>query len=157
MEEGDHFVGGAASPSNCDGVTIYCTYAAKGEVDLYIDRLLYAQRGNATGFDTHFDMSPNTYIYGNPGPEDPVTRRLERDMLALTAPDPAMANRTVPVIAAVADRVEQKVLHMTAAGDPQREASFTPFGYQDFYISSSGSTAACSPISACVFEAPQYA
>ena len=157
VEEGDHYVGGVPSPRGCDGVTVFCTYAAKGEVDLSIDRLLVTQRGNTTGFDTHFDMSPNTYIYGNPTAEDPVVRQLERDMLALTAPDPAIGNRTVPVIAAIADRAEQKLLHMTNAADPLRQPSFTPFGYQDFYISSSGSTALCNPITACVMEAPQYA
>lgn len=39
VEEGDHFVGGQPSPSNCDGVTIACTYAAKGEVDLDLGRV----------------------------------------------------------------------------------------------------------------------
>jgi hypothetical protein len=158
VEEGDHFVGGNPSPKGCDGVTVYCTYAAKGEVDLYIDQLLSTERGNTTGFDTHYDMSPNTYIYGNPSAEDPVTRQLERDMLALTAPDPAINNRTVPVISAIADRVEQRVLHMTnPAADPLREPSFTPFGYQDFYISSDNNTTLCNPVSTCVLEAPQYA
>ncbi len=84
-------------------------------------------------------------------------RQLERDMLALTAPDPALNNRTVPVIAGIADRAEQKLLHMTTVSDPLRLPSFTPFGYQDFYISSADSTTPCTPISACVAEAPQFA
>ncbi len=157
VEEGDHYVGGVPAPKGCDGVTVYCTYLAKGEVDLALDRLLVTERGNTTGFDTHFDMSPNTYIYGNPAPEDPVTRQLERDILALTAPDPAINNRTVPVIAAMADRVEQKLLHMTNAADPLRLPSFTPFGYQDFYISSSDSVTPCAPITVCDMEASQFA
>ncbi len=157
VEEGDHYVGGTPSPKGCDGVTVYCTYVAKGEVDLYIDQLLATERNNTTGFDTHYDMSPNTYVYGNPAPESATVRQLERDMLALTAPDPAIGNRTVPVIAAMADRVEQQLLHMTNAADPLRLPSFTPFGYQDFYISSSDDTSPCSPVSNCVLEAPQYA
>ena len=32
-DENDHFVGGLPSPSNCDGVTIPCTYSQVGEVD----------------------------------------------------------------------------------------------------------------------------
>lgn len=157
VEEGDHFVGGQQSPANCDGVTIYCTYAAKGEVDLYIDRVLATQTGNTTGFDTHYDMSPNTYVYGNPAYNDPVVRKLERDMLSLKVPDPAINNRTVPVVAAIADRSEQRLLHMTSLADPLREPSFTPFAYQDFYVSSSGSSTTCTPITVCVYEAPQYA
>ncbi len=67
-EEGDHFVGGAPTEgNNCDGVTVFCTYPGnKGEVDVFVNRLLPVQTGNTTGFDVHFDMSPNTYIYGNP-------------------------------------------------------------------------------------------
>jgi hypothetical protein len=34
-DENDHFVGGAPSPSNCDGVTTPCTYALKGEIDAF--------------------------------------------------------------------------------------------------------------------------
>jgi hypothetical protein len=160
VEEGDHFVGGAASPSNCDGVTIFCTYANKGEVDLYMNRVLaLPPTSNTTSFDLHFDMSPNAYVTGNPGYNDPTVRKLERDMMSLKVPDPVLNNRNVPVVAEMADRVEQKLLHMTALGDPMREPSFTPFGYQDFFVSNntSGSTAGCNPISLCVFEAPQFA
>jgi hypothetical protein len=32
-DEGDHFVGGAPSPANCDGVAVQCTYKNVGEVD----------------------------------------------------------------------------------------------------------------------------
>lgn len=157
-EEGDHFVGGQQSPANCDGVTVFCTYTAKGEVDLFVDRVLATQTGDLEGknFDTHFDMSPNTYVFGNPPAEDPTVRQLERDMLALNAPDPSINNRTVPVFAAIADRVEQKLLHMTSA-DPLREPTFTPFAYQDFFVSSSGSTTSCVPLTQCVMEAPQFA
>jgi hypothetical protein len=54
------------SPASCDGVAIFRTYTAKGEVDLFIDRVLATQTGNLSGsnFDTHFDMSPNTYVFG---------------------------------------------------------------------------------------------
>jgi hypothetical protein len=156
VEEGDHFVGGQQTPANCDGVTTPCTYTNKGEIDLYLDQVLANLAGNTTGFDTHFDMAPNTYVYGNPAPEDPTVRQLERDMLSLKVPDPALSNHSVPVMAAVADRVEQKLLHMTAA-DPLRVPSFTPFGYQDFYMTTGNKASTCNPISLCVFQAPQYA
>ena len=158
-EEGDHFVGGAQSPSTCDGVTVPCTYAAKGEVDLDIDRVLATLTGSQEGlnFDVHFDMSPNTWVFGNPPPEDPTTRQLERDFLSLKVPDPVLNNRQVPVVSAIADKVEQTLLHMTNAADPLRVPTFTPFAYQDFFVSDSQSVALCSPITACVFEAPQFA
>ena len=159
-EEGDHFVGGAPVEGNsCDGITVFCHYTAKGEVDVFLNRLLPVQTGNTTGFDLHFDMSPNTYIFGNPAYNDPTTRKLERDMLAVRIPDPVLANRTVPMVAAMADRTEQKLLHMTARGDPLREPTFTPFAYQDFFVETSSSQASvgCSPVSNCVFEAPQFA
>lgn len=158
-EEGDHFVGGSQSPSTCDGVTVACTYAAKGEVDLSIDRVLATLTGSQEGanFDVHFDMSPNTWVFGNPPPEDPTTRQLERDFLSLKVPDPAINNRTVPVVAAIADSVEQTLLHMTNSADPLRVPTFTPFAYQDFFVSDSQSTKVCNPLSQCVSEAAQFA
>src|ERR1700746_1714867 len=78
-DENDHFVGGAPSPANCDGVTTPCTYAKKGEIDAFLDRLLITQRGNATPFDIHFDDAPTMYIHGNPAPTDTVTRTMEHD------------------------------------------------------------------------------
>ena len=158
-EEGDHFVGGQQSPSTCDGVTVACTYAVKGEVDLSIDRVLATLTGSQEGanFDVHFDMSPNTWVFGNPPPEDPTTRQLERDFLSLKVPDPALGNRTVPVVSAIADKVEQTLLHMTNSADPLRVPTFTPFAYQDFFVSDSQSTLTCSPLSQCVSEAPQFA
>ena len=155
VEEGDHFVGGQQSPANCDGVTIACTYAQKGEVDLDLGRVVSTLRGNTTKFDVHFDMAPNTYVAGNPPPENATVRQLEHDFMALAVPDPALNNRTVPVMVAIADQVEQKILHITAA-DPLRVPTFTPFGYQDFYMTTSGSTL-CPTIQTCVFEAPAFA
>ncbi len=87
VEEGDHFVGGQPSPSNCNGVTIACTYAAKGRGRSrpWPGRGELAG-GNTTAFDVHFDLTPNTYVEGNPGAEDPTVRQLEHDFMALTVP-----------------------------------------------------------------------
>jgi hypothetical protein len=159
-EEGDHFVGGPPNEgNNCDGVTTFCTYKNKGEVDVFANRLLSAQKNNNTTFDLHFDMSPNAYIAGNPAYNAPVTRQLEHDMMSLQIPDPVLANRNVPMVGQLADRVEQKMLHMTALGDPNREPTFTPFAYQDFFVetSTSAATVGCQPITVCVLEAPGFA
>jgi len=87
-DENDHFVGGGPSPANCDGVTVPCTYAQRGEITTSIDRLLVTQRGNSTPFDIHFDDAPTFYIVGNPAPTAPVTRTMEHDLDALTATNP---------------------------------------------------------------------
>jgi hypothetical protein len=46
-DEGDHFVGGPASPAGCDGVNIPCTYSQIGEVDGNMTGLLATQRWRA--------------------------------------------------------------------------------------------------------------
>src|SRR5262252_2085666 len=79
-DENDHFVGGPPSPANCDGIHVPCTYQNVGEIDTFVDRLLLTQRQNTTPFSLHFDDAPNFYIIGNPGPTDPKTRTMERDV-----------------------------------------------------------------------------
>ncbi len=87
-DENDHFVGGAAAPANCDGIHVPCTYAQIGEINTFLDRLLLTQRNNTTPFDIHFDDAPTFYIHGNPGPQDPLTRTMERDVDALQVTNP---------------------------------------------------------------------
>ena len=43
-DEGDHFVGGTASPVGCDGVHVACTYSKLGEVDGNLNGLAAAGR-----------------------------------------------------------------------------------------------------------------
>ena len=76
-------------------------------------------------------------------------------MAALTAFDP-IVNNAVPVTAALADQQEQKFLHMVTA-DPARTPTFILFGNPDFFLFSSGSTKACSPLSACSTETNAFA
>jgi len=47
-DENDHFAGGPPSPANCDGVTIPCTYAEKGEVDIDLSQLMATEFGEGT-------------------------------------------------------------------------------------------------------------
>ena len=95
-DEGDHVAGanvGRAiqpTPANCDGVTVACTYPAGtfGELGGNITGLLATQKNNTTPFSLESDSAPEFYVTGNPGPNAPVVRKLERDVAGLTANNP---------------------------------------------------------------------
>src|SRR5439155_13843481 len=130
-DEGDHFVGGAPSPANCNGAKIVngavvpdvpCTYGLNGvgEVDLDLS-LAAAAAGNATPFSYHSDDAATTYVQGNPIPSSPVVRQLEKTMAGLTALNPhtglnesLLGTGLGPNLqGALVDRVGQKLLHMS--------------------------------------------
>jgi len=137
-DEGDHFVGTAPTPANCDGVNIACQYdyAKVGELDLNINGLVAAQTGNTTPFDLHSDMAPTIYVDGNPDRTSHATRQLERDFAKLTALNP-ITNNVDHLAVAFADPVEMGLLHMITA-DPARTPSFTMFGHPDYWFTNSG-------------------
>ena len=146
-DEGDHFVGGAPSPANCNGVTIPCTYTNVGEVDGNITGML-AAKGITTPFDVQADSAPILYVHGQPGRTDTSVRALERVAATLTADDVA-TGKTVPVVNYMADPVEMKLLHMIT-GDPKRTATVAVFGNPDFWLDSSvpsscGNVLTCEP------------
>jgi len=146
-DEGDHFVGGAPSPANCNGVTIPCTYTNVGEVDGNITGML-AAKGITTPFDVQADSAPILYVHGQPGRTDTSVRALERAAATLTADDVA-TGKTVPVVNYMADPVEMKLLHMIT-GDPKRTATVAVFGNPDFWLDSSvpsscGNVLTCEP------------
>ncbi len=141
VEEGDKFAGAKGVPANCDGVTTPCTYppiatttprVSKGEVAANIDALLASQRGNTTPFNVHTDQAPVIYLNGPPAQTDAITRQFERDMVALTAPDAYVNNRSLPLLVGIADQQAMSMLHMVT-GDPLRTPTFTGFDYDDFY------------------------
>jgi hypothetical protein len=148
-DENDHFVGGAPSPANCDGVNVPCTYAAgqKGEIDALIDRLLVTQRANSTAFSVHSDDAPTVYIKGNPAPTDTVTRTMEHDLDALVASNP-MTGNTDKLSLLLADQAEMNLLHMVTAS-PARTPSLTMFG-NDNYFFETGGGGACATQADCV-------
>jgi arylsulfatase A-like enzyme len=146
-DENDHFVGGAASPANCDGVHIACTYQQIGEIDANISRLLATQANNTTPFSVHSDSAPTFYINGNPGQTDPITRQLERDVGGLTAINPITGN-TDKIAQAMADQTEQRFLHMVTS-DPNRTPNFVVFGNDNYFSFASG-TDTCDEAPACV-------
>jgi hypothetical protein len=146
-DENDHFVGGAASPADCDGVHIACTYAQIGEIDANLSRMLATQANNTTPFSVHSDSAPTFYINGNPGQTDPITRQLERDVGALTATNPITGN-TDKIAQAMADQTEQRFLHMVTS-DPNRTPNFVVFANDNYFNFASG-TETCDEAPACV-------
>ena len=148
-DEGDHFVGAAPSNPGCDGVTVPCTYPVNavtsqpeiGEFDVDLNDLVF-NAGVPTAFNIHFDSSPNVYINGDetaadfsPGTPDPLARGLELAIAPLTATNP-ITNAPEALQAAMADPVEEKLLHMVTV-DPLRTPNFTLFGNPDFYFDGS--------------------
>jgi arylsulfatase A-like enzyme len=155
-DENDHFVGGAPTPVNCDGVNVPCTYAAgqKGEIDVLINRLLVTQRANSTAFSVHSDDAPTVYINGNPAPTDALPRTMEHDLDALVATNP-MTGNTDKLSRLLADQAEMKLLHMVTAS-PARTPTMTMFG-NDNYFFETGNGGACASQSDCVFVGPGFA
>jgi hypothetical protein len=155
-DENDHFVGGAPTPANCDGVNVPCTYAAgrKGEIDALINRLLITQRANSTAFSVHSDDAPTVYINGNPAPTDAVTRIMEHDLDSLVATNP-MTGNTDKLSRLLADQAEMKLLHMVTAS-PARTPTMTMFGNHNYFFET-GNGGACASQSDCVFFGPGFA
>lgn len=102
----------------------------------------------------HADSAPTFYVDGNPDPLDALTRRLEREVAALTAYNP-ITDANVHLTQALADRQEQEFLHMVTA-DPNRTPTFIMFADPDFFLSATyppnGTPAPCVPLPACSLE-----
>ncbi len=135
-DEGDHFVGSAPTNPSCDGVTTPCTYSHVGELDINLNTLV-ANTGNPTHFSEHSDDAPTIYVTGQPTRRTASVRTLERVMGGLTALNPITGN-TDKLMAAMADPVEEKLLHMVTAADPARTPTFTFFGDPDYFFQGSG-------------------
>jgi hypothetical protein len=150
-DEGDHFVGGAPSPTNCDGVTTSCTYSQIGELNGNLAGLLATQQGIVTPFTVHSDSAPTVYITGNPARDNQTVRAFERATGKLTAVNPITGN-TDTITAALADPVEMKLLHMIT-GDPARTPTFTLFADPNYFLFA-GARNCNSP---CVTEQPGFA
>lgn len=150
-DENDHFVGGAPSPANCDGVNVPCTYSQIGELNANLAGLLATQQGVTTPFTVHSDDAPTVYITGNPARDVPATRAFERAAGKLTAVNPITGN-TDQLTQFMADPVEMKLLHMITA-DPARTPTFTLFGDPNYFFFA-GAPNCNSP---CVVEQPGFA
>ena len=143
-DEGDHFVGSAPSPANCNGVKVLCTYKRVGEVDGNLTGML-AAKGVKTAFDVSADSAPIVYVHHQPGRTVPAVRTLERTGAKLTADDLA-TGKTVKLINYLADPVEMKLLHMTT-GDRKRTPTVALFGNTDFWLSAGAASCGTSCVS----------
>ena len=143
-DEGDHFVGGSPSPTNCNGIMIPCTYSNVGEVDGNLTGML-AAKGVTTPFDVSADSAPIVYVHNQPSRTDSSVRALEQTAAKLTADDLA-TGQTVKLTNYLADPVEMNILHMVT-GDPKRTGTLALFGNPDFWLSSGPASCGASCVS----------
>jgi len=156
-DEQDHFVGGPASPANCDGVTVPCTYtysngnSSIGEIEVDLAQLyqlefpaLIPNAAAATSglsataiFDYHYDMAPAVSIDPyNPSITPTFVRELERATAQLTEVNPITGN-TDQLTRYLVDSAGLKALHMIT-GDPSRTPTFVMFADPDYYFQGQG-------------------
>jgi hypothetical protein len=146
-DEGDHFAGanvGRAIEPTCTGTpsapSYTCNYAAGqiGELSANPHAMLSSQKGNTTSFTLQNDSAPEFYVDGKPGPTDPVTRQLERDVASLQSNNP-YAGTTQTVANWMADPVAERILHFVDA-DPNRTPTFAMFAKPDYFLADDGPT-----------------
>ena len=158
VDEGDHFVGDAPTPSGCTGaVGNECNYNRVGEINGDLRRMVYSQFGDPTLFSVHSDDAPSVYVNGTAGQPirdqtDPAVRNLEREMAGLNWLNPYTGQVENNIMVGLADHTEMKALHMVTT-DPFRTPTFTPFADPDWFFFATGGTtpATCATPAACAF------
>jgi hypothetical protein len=150
-DEGDHEAGanvGRAvqpTPANCNGATVtgstvkpatLCTYPSGsfGELAANINGLLATQKHNTTPFSLENDTAPEFYVTGQPGPNAPAVRTLERDVGSVRTTNPYALPHRQLLANYLADPAEEAILHMVNA-DPRRTPTFAMFARPDYYVS----------------------
>lgn len=125
-DENDHFVGVGPSNPGCNGVVVSCTYDSTklGSVEVALDTLL------GSNFALKGDSAPDYYVDGNPGPNDAVSRQLERAAGNLIVTNPLTGQRQ-RLVDGLADRPTLRALHMVTS-DPLRTPTFTQFDNPDY-------------------------
>ena len=149
VDEGDHFVGDAPMPSDCDGVRTPCTYNRVGEINADLRRMVLTQFGDSTPFTVHSDDAPTVYVTGadplSPASQTTaVVRNLEREMAQLSWLNPYTGVVENNIMVAQADHAAMKTLHMITA-DPFRTPTFTPFADPDWFFFATGGPACPTP------------
>ena len=159
-DEGDHKAGanvGRAvqpTPASCNGAKVtgntvtpdvLCTYPSGtfGELDANINGLLATQKHNTTPFSLEPDTAPEFYVTGQPGPNVPAVRTLERDVGSLKTTNPYALPHRQLLANYLADPAEEAILHMVNA-DPRRTPTFAMFARPDYFVST-GPTACGGP------------
>ena len=99
---------------------------------------LNTQKNNTTPFTLENDSAPEFYVTGNPGPNTPAVRTLERDAGGLTSANP-YTGTTQPITNYLADPTEEAILHIVNA-DPARTPTFAMFARPDYFLSSGTAT-----------------
>jgi hypothetical protein len=130
-DENDHFVGVGPSNPGCNGVVVTCTYdpSKLGSVEVAVDTLLQ-QHGITTGFGLKGDSAPDYYLDGNPGPNEPKVRQMERAVVNLLVKNP-LTGKTERLTDLMADRTALRALHMVTS-DSLRTPTFTQFNRPDY-------------------------
>jgi hypothetical protein len=152
VDEGDFYAGGIGIPqpdgslgyahTNCSWTTTpACPSNQIGEVNLNITPKLPA--GTPT-FTVHRDSAPTFYVNGNPDRTDPALRKMERDVAGLQAINPYVGSSPTNVFVQMADKVEEKTLHMLNS-DPARDPNFTAFGEPAYFIRETNTTCGSNP------------
>jgi hypothetical protein len=149
VDEGDHFVGDAPTPADCDGVTTPCNYNRVSEINADLRRMVLTQFGDSTVFSVHSDDAPTVYVNGTStqplrDQTDPIVRNLEREMAGLSWLNPYTGAIEDNIMAALVDHTGMKTLHMVTA-DPFRTATFTPFADPNWFFFATGGPACATP------------
>ena len=169
-DENDHFAGKPGSPAGCDGINtpctsirlpagcdgdaVPCTTTNLGEVNADLRQLLLTEFNDTTPFSVHSDDAPTVYVTGNPGPSDPLTRNLERNLAKLSAFDP-IKDGNVSLMQRMAGPAEMAFLHMITQ-DPARTPTLSYFANDDFFLTASRSPVTCIPLASCSNEQPGF-
>jgi hypothetical protein len=144
-EENDQFAGANAvgtatspTPAGCDGVTVPCHYSSTqdGELAANIKGLLSTTASAGTQFDVDA-QGASLYVHGQPGPNDPTVRQLERDTAGMTSNLTYSGVPNEKIAKYQADQVEQRILHMQT-NDPLRTPTYSIFPMPDYFFGTSG-------------------
>jgi hypothetical protein len=139
-EENDQFAGanvGRATqptPAGCDGVTVACHYTntQDGELNVNIRGFLSTTPSAGAQFDVQA-QGASLYVHGQPGPNDPTVRQLERDTAAMTSNLTYSGVANEKIAKYQADQVEQRILHMQT-NDPLRTPTYSIFPMPDYFF-----------------------
>jgi hypothetical protein len=150
-EENDQFAGanvGRAiqpTPAGCDGVTVACNYASGqvGELAANIKGLLSTTASAGTLYDVDA-QGASIYVHGQPRPDDPTVRQLQRDTAAMSADNPYSGGIGEHIAKYQAGAIEQRILHMRT-NDPLRLPTYTIFPVPDYFFTTSGANVAINP------------